>query len=249
MPEHTTIATEYASAVAHPVRLRLVAALADGPRTLASLTSELDAPEAVVSSHAAALEELDALRGDTHDDGTLTYELRREPIVWDTAWGRLPVPVRRSVAGATVTQMAAMATAAVDRGGFDREDMHLTRTTITVDEARWRELSTLLGGTLHTLGDLEDAPAPDGSTGPTFLATAGMMLFTGEQPEIDAPAPSGRSSDEALKRIWELSEELDSVGTRSTTDWSSIHSIAEELRLLARSMKDIREAPAELGSR
>ena len=175
MPEHTSIATDYASALAHPVRIRLVAALADGPRTLESLTSELDARQATILRHARALEGLEVVRANDHQDGTRTYELVREPIFWDTAYGLLPLQAKRSAAAATVTQMTATATAAVDRGGFDREDMHLTRTTIRVDEARWRELVDLLGGTLHRLGDLAEAPEPGGSTEPTFRATAMMM--------------------------------------------------------------------------
>lgn len=249
MPEHTTIGADYAGAVAHPVRHRLVAALADGPRTLASLTSELDASAETVLSHATALEGLEVLQAHDETDGTRIYELRREPIVWDSAWGRLPISARRSIAAATVTQFAAMATAAVDRGGFDRQDVHVTRTTIRVDESRWRELATLLGGTLHTLGDIAEAPEPDGSTGPTFQATALLMLFTGEHAEIDALPASQGTDDDALKRIWELSEELDAVGVQAATDWGRVHAIAEELRLIARAMKDEPDVPAEIGHR
>lgn len=237
MAEHTT---EYASALTDPVRYRLVGALADGPRTLESLASELDASSAEILTHATLLERLDVLRATEHGDGTRTYELQREPIIWDTAWGRLPVPTRRSIAAAGTTHMTRMATAAADRGGFDREDVHITRTTVRVDEARWRELSTLLGGMLHTLGDLEEAPAPDGATGPTFQATAVMLLFTDEHAEIEPPRPD-RAENRALTRLWELTEELDALGTRPHTDWARVHDVAEELLLTAQSM---RTAPA-----
>ena len=239
MPEHTSIATDYASAVAHPVRIRLVAALADGPRTLESLVSELDGGRATIRRHARALEGLDVLRSTDHHDGTRTYELLREPIIWDTAWGRLPLSAKRSAAAAAVTQMTAAATAAVDRGGFDREDMHLTRTTIRVDEARWRELVDVLGGTLHRLGDLAEAPEPDGSTGPTFKATAMLMLFTGEHAEADAELPaSPKGEEEALEDVWAVTDKLDALANRASIDWGRVDALAEQLRLIARSMTE-----------
>jgi DNA-binding transcriptional ArsR family regulator len=246
MPEHTTIAAEYASAVAHPVRFQLVAALADGPRTLESLASELDASAATILLHAGALEGLEVLRAIDHGDGTRTYELLRDPVLWDTAWGRLPVAAKRAAAAAAITQMAAIATAAVDRGGFDRADIHLTRTAIQVDEARWRELAALLAAPLHTLGDIAEAPAPDGSTGPTFQATAVMMLFTGEQTDHgDAPTEPWDEA-QALKRTWELGEELEDLAPREVTDWDRIETLAGELRLIARAMKAHRRPPDEL---
>jgi DNA-binding transcriptional ArsR family regulator len=245
MPEHTTVAAEYASAVAHPIRIRLVAALADGPRILESLTSELDASDEEIRGHARALKDLAVLQVTDHEEGTQTYELLREPIFWDTAWGSLPLATKRSAAAAGVTQMAAAATAAVDRGGFDRHDMHLTRTTLRVDEARWRELATLLGGTLHSLGDLAEAPEPDGTSGPTFQATAVMMLFTGEQAEANEQPPSTRWDEEAaLSRTWELCEQLERLTPRAVPDWDSIVAISEELRSIAQAMRASGKPPA-----
>lgn len=239
MPEHTTIATEYASAVAHPIRLRLVAALGEGPRTLESLGSELDASDADILRHASALEELDLLQATDHPDGARTYELRREPVFWDTAWARLPLAAKRSAAAAGVTQLTAAATAAVDRGGFDRPDMHLTRTSLRVDEARWHALAGQFSGMLHRLGDMAEAPEPDGSSGPTFQATAVMMLFTGEHAETDAHVPSPRwDEEEALRRVWDLTEMLAEITPRAITNWDAIAAIAGELRLIAKSMKE-----------
>lgn len=236
MPEHTSIAAEYAHAVAHPVRSRLIAALADGPRTLESLVSELDESDATVLRHASALEGMKAVRACEHDDGTRTYELLREPIVWDTEWERLPVRVKRSAAASTLTQIAAVATAAVDRGGFDRSDIHLTRTALRVDEARWRELVKLFGGALHSLGDLAEGPDPEE---PAFRATAVMMLFTGEQADPIEFSGERWQEAQALKRTWELGEELEDVATQTVTDWDRIDAIAGELHLIARSMKPV----------
>jgi hypothetical protein len=216
----------------------MIAAVADGPRTLESLMSELDASRATVLRHARSLERLDVLRANDDQDGTRSYELLREPIIWDVAWGRLPLPARRSAAAVAVTQMTATATAAVDRGGFDREGIQLTRTTVRVDDARWRQIVDLFGGMLHSLGDLAEAPAPDGSTGPTFQATAMMMLFTGERREADAPCPSSpRGEEETMERVWTLTDELEALANREAISWDRIAAIAEELHSIAGSMK------------
>lgn len=246
MPKHTTVAAEHASELAHPLRYRLIATLADGPRTEDSLAAELDVPVATIRGHAVALEAMDVLQATEVAGHARTYELGSEPIISDADWGRLPLPTRRSVVAAAVTDFAARASATVDRGGFDREDMHLTRTAIRVDEARWQELARLLGGTLQALGDLAEAPDPDGSTGQTFQANAVMMLFAGEQADTPAyPTPSPLDEEDALRRTWELSEELEAIVPCAATDWGRIHDLADELRLIARSMQALPRPPAE----
>lgn len=240
MPEHTSIAVEYASAVAHPTRFGLVAALADGPRTVASLASELDADEPTITEHVTALHELGIVQAEHHPDGATTYELLKAPVIWDTAWSQLPLAAKRATAASAVTHITARATAAVDRGGFDRDDMHLTRTTIRVDEARWRTLSTLIGRTFHELGDIAEQPEPDGDT---FLATASLMLFTGERSPADR-APRGREAQsDVVKRVWELTEELADLPLRPDLDWERIEQVAEQVRLIARGMQRQPAAP------
>ncbi|HWT94269.1 MAG TPA: winged helix-turn-helix domain-containing protein [Solirubrobacteraceae bacterium] len=234
MPEHTSIAVEYASAVAHPARFRLVAALADGPRTVASLGSELETDEPTIRQHVDALHELGIVESESHPDGTMTYELLKAPVIWDTAWGQLPFAARRATAASAVTHISARATAAVDRGGFDREDIHLTRTTMQVDEEGWKTLTKVLSRALHEVGDVAERPAPAGET---FSATAAIMLFTGERTAAEPPPVARRNHDDAVATVWELTEELADLPLEPDVDWDRVEALAEQVRLIARGMQ------------
>jgi len=241
MPPHTNVAAEYASSVADPVRYRLVGLLSAGPRTAASLASELDAGEETITRHAEALRDLGVLEASDDGQSPIAYGLLRDPILHDTAWAQLPVEARRAAAAAAVTQMSAAATAAVDRGGFDRDDIHITRTAVDVDEDRWRLMRHAMDGSLHALGDLAEQPPPKGDG--TFRATAIMMLFSDEQ-QLPPPRPPRRPADAdgadaepVLRRSWALVEELHDALVLEPVDWDRVEQMAGQLRLIARASK------------
>jgi hypothetical protein len=70
-----------------------------------------------------------------------------------------------------------------------------------------------------------------------------MMLFTGEEADT-AGLPAERWEEaRALKRTWELGEELEELAPQAVTDWDRIEAIAGELGLIARAMKGHRGPP------
>ncbi|HWT91612.1 MAG TPA: winged helix-turn-helix domain-containing protein [Solirubrobacteraceae bacterium] len=239
MPPHTSIAAEYASAVAHPVRYLLVGLLAEGPRTVASLASELDATEDTVVAHAKALRDFGVVEEHSGPNGMLTYELLRDPILFDTAWSKLPVESRRTLVATSVMQYCAAASAAVDRGGWDRDDVHITRTTVKVNELRWGSMRRMMDGTLNSLGDLAEQPVPE--DGETFHATAMMLLFTHGPAESAGSVPpaaisqahDGEWSPDTLRAL-ELVEELGELMVEPGTDWQRVGNLAGQVRLIAR---------------
>lgn len=228
-----TTAAEYAAALADPIRIRLVASLGDGPRTLSSLASELDLSAPELREHVDALVGLHHLA--VHDDdGVVIVEMTSHPILWDDEYGSLPIPARRLASSAAITRIAARATAAVDRGGFDRGDVHLSRTSIVVDEARWAEIVKLLAGTRDALDDMRHDPE---AHDPAFRATAVLMAFTDERDGEEAAgflARHARDAD-AGTRIWELVEALGDLAIRPAPDWARIEALAGEVALIARS--------------
>lgn len=239
MAEQPSIAVEYASQLSHPFRFRLVAALAPGPRTVPALAGELDTAEPVVRHHLDALRKLGFVEEAEQQDGTTTYELLKAPVIWDEEWGELPVEGRRNAAASALTYVGARAAAAVDRGGFDREDVHISRTTLTVDEAGWKRLTELFNDLLRELREREAQPDPPG---PTFQATGALLLFTGEQVALPATeGPSYSDEEEALSAADALLDGLAGALVDEAVDWATVETLAERLRLVARGVK---ESPA-----
>ena len=236
MPEQTSIATNYARALADPVRLGIVAALGTGPRTIDSLARQLDVSKQRVSRHARALAGMGLVRAT--DDQSRTYELLREPVIWEQAWDELPIPARRECRAAGLAYVNAAATAAIDEGGFDRPDSYFTRTTVRMSEELWCQVAERLGDMLRLLDAADDDP--NGTP-----ATVVTMLFSGghaDEAVPDAPAPEF-SEEEALESTWDLVEALDSEATdQLPVRWNRIAALAEQLRLVARAAACLNEA-------
>ncbi|HWT95794.1 MAG TPA: winged helix-turn-helix domain-containing protein [Solirubrobacteraceae bacterium] len=230
-----SIGVEYASELSHPFRFRLVAALVDGPRTIAELTQQLGAPDAVVRHHVGHLRQLGFVEQDTPEDGPDTYELLTSLVISDEEWGAMPVEARRAAAATSLTHTGARAVAAIDRGGFDRDDIHITRTTVTVDEAGWNRLTELFHALLRELRERTSAPAPEG---PAFQATGALMLFTDEQAERPAPPAAPPPDEDALSAADALMDGLSGALVESPVDWESVEVLAERLRLVARASKE-----------
>jgi DNA-binding transcriptional ArsR family regulator len=244
MPQHTDIATKYAGALADPIRLGLVAALADRPRTIESLARELEVSESLVLRHARALQTMGLLQ--STDETPRKFQLLQEPVFSEGGWEDLPLPARRSVCATVLTQVNAQAVAAVDAGGFDRPDMYLTRTSMRVTEEKWRELASIFGGTLSALGEMTEAAEADESPDPRIQATAVLMLFTGEEhggdaPSDDEPAPDF-DEDEAREHAYSIIEALGRDVVAPSASWDRIEAMAERLRLVARAAMAFEDA-------
>lgn len=224
---------DYARAVADPVRLRIVAALGAGPRSVASLARELDIPEAQVARHARALEAMRLLQR-RDESGQRMYELLREPRLENEEWDELPLPVRRSAAASTIVQMHAMAAAAVDAGGFDAGNMHLSRTGVPA--GAWDAASRLLVDTWRQLAALVGEAEAKGGPDAEPHGTAMMMLFSGEHAETAGAAPAPEfGEDEARERTYGLVEALEGEMTQfALARWDRVAKLAEEVRLVAR---------------
>jgi DNA-binding transcriptional ArsR family regulator len=243
VPEHTSVATTYARALADPIRLAIVAALAEGPRSVDSLARQLDVSKQRIGRHARALAGMGLVRAT--DDGSRTYELVREPVIWEEAWDELPIPARRECRAAGLAYVQAAATAAIDAGGFDRPDSYFTRTSVRMSEEVWGQVAERLGEMLRWLDEAEDDP--NGTP-----ATVVTMLFSGEHADTttrESPPPDFDAA-EARERTYEIVEEVTDIMARDAPmSWDRAAALFEQARLIARaaaSLDDARQpAPAD----
>lgn len=243
IPAQTSIGTRFATAVAAPIRLRIMAALGEGPRSGAALAAALRTDVRTVARHTLPLERLGLVTRSVGSAQDRVYRLVQEPFFSDDAWDQLPIPARRAMAASLLTQFQAMAAAAVDDGGFDRREIHLTRSAVELDEAGWRRASAIL---LDTYGRLNELNV-EGAGPHAERATAVMMLFTGgrsadpgsaEHPGVEF------SEEEALERTTDLVEELHEMVTGERTRWEEIVAAVDQLRVVARAGMLERSRPA-----
>ena len=97
-----------------------------------------------------------------------------------------------------LTQIARDLSSAAARGGFDRENIHLTRTPIAVDDEGFAELEGLMSEVLdramqiqaESAARVNTRKAGDDAAADTFSANVVMMLF--EQPPPRRKARKGR---------------------------------------------------------
>jgi DNA-binding transcriptional ArsR family regulator len=227
MPEHISVAPDDAHALADPIRIGIVAALADRRRTLDSLALQLDVSKERLSEHARVLETMGFVR--MADEDPRAYELLRQPVVWDDAWSELPVSARREAIAASLAQIHAAATTALDSGGFDRPDINLTRTSVRLSEKQWCEIAEQFDDMLRRLDTADDDPNG-------VPATVVTMLFSRRPHRHTWPRHRPEVADDLLERVWALVEALDAETTGAPlTQWDRVERLADELRLAARS--------------
>lgn len=146
-------------AMAHPLRVQILSVLEQRVASPRELSDELEAPLGNVSYHVRTLSSLGLIKlvKKTPRRGAIEhyYEARGRAVVTDKAWAEVPDIVKRALLGATLASVSEEVNAAASGGGFERDDIHLTTTRVTVDEQGWRDLSKLLGDTWKSIEKIQ----------------------------------------------------------------------------------------------
>jgi DNA-binding transcriptional ArsR family regulator len=184
-----SIDPRFAKAAAHPLRMRILTILNQRVASPNEIAKELDEPLGNVSYHTRMLLRLECIElvREEKRRGALEHYYRalRRPIVDLDTFSEIPLSVRRGICDGVLTQIGKDIKSAAEGGGFDRADVHLTRTPLAVDEVAW----TMLAGRLAELHDaaLELAAqsaeraaasrASGGADGAAAAANLVLMLF------------------------------------------------------------------------
>jgi DNA-binding transcriptional ArsR family regulator len=189
MPARDVTDTRVIRALAHPLRVAALTLLDDRTLSPKELAEQLGVPLPLASYHIRRLHQLDLIElvGTQQRRGALQhfYRARERPKITDEAWAQVPAIVKRELIAATLAQTNAEIAAAASVGGFDREDVHASRTSFRTDEQGWRELSELLATTLEQVEEIQ-ARANERlaeHADPMTRASAILMLFEGPVPE------------------------------------------------------------------
>jgi DNA-binding transcriptional ArsR family regulator len=135
-------------AIGHPLRLRLLTIFNERVASPSDLAVELGEPIGNVSYHTRILARLGCVElvRTKQVRGAVEHYYRAvvRPVFSDEDWAELPLSIRKSLAGAVLTEIATDTGASATEGGFDRDEVHLSRSTLTLDQQGWQDLNVAL---------------------------------------------------------------------------------------------------------
>ncbi|MGO9901466.1 MAG: helix-turn-helix domain-containing protein [Solirubrobacteraceae bacterium] len=180
-------------AIAHPLRLRLLAMLDEEPSSPVVLAGKLRQSLGTVSYHVRTLYDLGLLdlvstrqrRGATEH----IYKARTHPRFTDEAWEELGTVPKQRMISAVLNQIHDYASRSAAAGGFDRADAQFSRKSLKLDQEGWSELAqaskTWLQETVRIERDAAERLAED----PGAAFDAGLVILFFEALPFSAEPP------------------------------------------------------------
>ena len=215
----------YVKALAHPLRIRILAMLADRSASPVQLSSKLDATLGTVAYHVRTLHSLGLVElVDTRQRRGATehyYRAREHPRFPDDAWSDLAPVAKQRMLSAMLQQIGQYVTGSAAAGGFDRSEAHMTRSALRLDERGWQQLATATRKWLREAEKIQEGAAQrmdaaaasdgaaldgdaasdgNGSAGPGLDVGLVVMLFEGRPggapaAGLDGAGPASASAD------------------------------------------------------
>jgi len=180
-----------AKALAHPLRVRILATLSHRSISPVEFSRETRVPLSDVAYHFRKLEEFECaeitrevpVRGSTQH----FYRGTTRPLLGDDAWKYLPASIRGGISGMLWQTLIERAAEAMEAGTFDsRDDRHFTWTPYTVDEEGWSELTKLQAETLDEATAIEVRSAERMARSREAGVNTTFALACFESPKLDA---------------------------------------------------------------
>jgi DNA-binding transcriptional ArsR family regulator len=204
----SAVDSRLAKALAHPLRVQLLAALNEGVASPNELAKRLGEPLTNVSYHVRMLHDLGCIELVQTEPrrGALEHYYRAvvRPFFGERDWKKLPKNARGSISDAVLQLVWEDASAAIKSGQFDeRDDRHLSRTVLAVDEQGWGELQELLAGTLDRAMQIQVESASRASKeedGDTFCANLVMVTHPTPSSAKQTTAPTSGTRKRRTKK-------------------------------------------------
>jgi DNA-binding transcriptional ArsR family regulator len=187
----------YVKALAHPLRIRLLALLGERDASPVQLAEHVDATLGTVAYHVRTLERLGLIEMvATHQRRGATehvYAAREHPRFSDSAWSATSPMAKHVMIASILSQLGQYVTQSAAAGGFDRGDAHFTRTALKLDEEGWAEIAAMTKTWLEQVSDIEARTKKRiQQTGEQVFDAGLVLLFFEAVPFFDAPASDGK---------------------------------------------------------
>jgi DNA-binding transcriptional ArsR family regulator len=180
-------------ALNHPVRVKALTILTERTASPKEIAAEIEVPLSNVSYHVRVLDELGLveIREEESVRGSVAHFYRavERPLIHNPDWEKLSPKVRSAFSSYVIETLMSDAASSLQAGLFDaRDDRHLTRTPLLLDERGWRKVTSIQIKALD--GILKEATAAasrlDRSGKEGIHVIAGLLCFEG--------LPSGESA-------------------------------------------------------
>jgi DNA-binding transcriptional ArsR family regulator len=179
-----------AKALAHPLRVQLLNILNERVSSPNQLSKELSEPLGNVSYHVKVLLEYDCVELVKREPrrGAIEhfYRATKRPFFNDPEWMTLPASAQRGISNTILQAIGKDVAQALAAGTVtEREDSHLSRTPMVVDERGWAEVTSLLKETLDRALEIqaEATERLSGSGEEGIHTKVELMHFQSPQPD------------------------------------------------------------------
>jgi DNA-binding transcriptional ArsR family regulator len=198
----------YLKALAHPLRIRILAMLREKPGSPVQLAARLDATLGAVAYHVRTLHNLGLIELiDTRQRRGATehvYKALELPRFSDDAWEGLGPVGKQRMLSAMLRQIGEYASGSAAAGGFDRADANISRVGLELDEQGWAQLARATKRWLTEIDKIEESTKKrrtKGNREDFFEAGVVLMLFEALPFSERPPEPPGtRHNSRALAR-------------------------------------------------
>jgi DNA-binding transcriptional ArsR family regulator len=191
-------------AIGHPLRLRLLTIFNERVASPSDLAAELGEPIGNVSYHTRILARLGCVElvKTKQVRGAVEHYYRAvvRPVFSDDDWAQLPQSIRKSLAGAVLTEIADNMAASAPDGGFDRDEVHLSRTTVTLDEQGWQDLNEALQEVVDRALEIQAESASRLSSESATDSDAAALVLMLFEPSAQSKSAGRRAKGGAKKK-------------------------------------------------
>ena len=201
----------YVKALAHPLRIRILAMLEEQPTSPVQLAEKLgDATLGAVAYHVRTLFNLGLLElvGTRQRRGATEHVYRaiEHPRFTDESWDALGPVAKQRLLTAMLQQIGEYTSMSAAAGGFDRPDAHITGTPLRLDERGWTQLAEATKKWLRDVQRIEDGAKKrtERSGDPHQTLDVGLVImlfeaqpFSAQAREKDAVAPATHAGSAA----------------------------------------------------
>jgi DNA-binding transcriptional ArsR family regulator len=197
----------YVKALAHPLRIRILAMLAERRSSPTQLARTLGLPVGKVAYHVRTLVKLGVIelvesrpvRGAVEH----FYAAPRPPRFSDEAWGRMDTVGKQRMPSAMLNQISDHVSSSAAAGGFDRPDAHFSRTGLRLDAAGFQALAAAMTNWLGEADRIQEAASArlaHAEHDAQIVHTGLVMLGFEALPLSDRPLSSGATRPSAIAR-------------------------------------------------
>ena len=197
---------QLAKALAHPLRVAILAILEERVASPREISDELDAPLGLVSYHVRTLARLGLakLERTRPRRGALEhyYSAQERPVITNDAWASVPSIVKQATVRATLTKISGQVNRAAQSGGFERSNAHLSRRTLALDQKGWNDLAARFDRFREDFARIEAAAAKRlaATDHAEEIQGVGVLMLFEASPERAAKPANGARAKRTSRR-------------------------------------------------